>query len=116
MKLPIFQSTPAFYYFLSVLSSNIFLSTLFSNTLVLFSFRNVRDQVPHSYKTPGKFIVLCTLTFKFLIGDKKKKSSEMSGRRNFLNLMCFSFVCDCNSDLLLLFPDISILPHSQNLR
>ena len=35
----------------SLLSTNVFLSTLFSNTLSFFSSRSVSDQVPHPYKT-----------------------------------------------------------------
>jgi len=42
---------------LSLLGTNIFLSTLFSNNLSLCSFLNVGDQVPHPYKTTGKIIV-----------------------------------------------------------
>jgi hypothetical protein len=40
------------------LGPNIFLSTLFSNTLKLCSFLNVRDQVSEPYKTTGKIILL----------------------------------------------------------
>ena len=42
----------------SLLDPNIFLSTLFSNTLSLHSSLSVRDQVLHPYKTKGKIIVL----------------------------------------------------------
>ena len=38
---------------LSLLSSNILLNTLFSNTLSFLSSRNVNDQVSHPYKTTG---------------------------------------------------------------
>jgi hypothetical protein len=37
---------------------NIFLSTLFSNTLSLCFSLNVRDQVSHPYRTTDKIIVL----------------------------------------------------------
>jgi len=50
----------------SLLGPNILLNTLFSNTLSLCSSDNVRDQVPHPYKTRGKIIVLYILIFKFL--------------------------------------------------
>jgi len=43
----------------SLLGPNIFLNTLFSNTLSLLSSLNVNDQVSHPYKTTGKMIVLC---------------------------------------------------------
>ena len=42
----------------SLLGSNIFLITLFSNTLSLHSPLNVIDEAPHPYKTIGKIIVL----------------------------------------------------------
>ena len=50
----------------SLLGPNIFLSTLFSNTLSLPSSFNVSDQVSHQYKTKGKIVVLCILIFIFL--------------------------------------------------
>jgi hypothetical protein len=50
---------------LSLLGSNILLSTLFSNTLSLHSSLNVSDQVAHPHKTKGKIIVLCILIFLF---------------------------------------------------
>jgi hypothetical protein len=34
--------------------------------VVLFSSLNVRDQVPHLYKTTGKFIMLCIFIMMFL--------------------------------------------------
>ena len=50
----------------SLLSPNILLSTLFSNTLSLRFTLNVSDQVSHSYKTPGTIIVLYILLFLLL--------------------------------------------------
>ena len=50
----------------SVLSPNILLNTMFSNTLSFLSSRSVNDQVSHPYKTTGKIIVLYILIFKFL--------------------------------------------------
>jgi hypothetical protein len=47
----------------SLFGRNIFLSTLFSNTLSLCSSLNVRDQVSHPYRTTGKSIVLYSLIF-----------------------------------------------------
>ena len=41
----------------SLLSPNILLNTLFSNTLNLRSFLNVSDQISHPYKTTRKIIV-----------------------------------------------------------
>ena len=50
----------------SLLSPNIFLNTLFSNTLSLRSSLNVSNQVSHPYKTTDKIIVLYSFIFKFL--------------------------------------------------
>ena len=50
----------------SLLGPNIFLNTLFSNTLSFLSSRSVNDQVSHPYKTTGKVTVLYILIFKFL--------------------------------------------------
>jgi hypothetical protein len=47
------------------LNSNILLSTLFSNTLSLYSSLNVKDQVSHPYRTTGKIIVLYILICMF---------------------------------------------------
>jgi uncharacterized integral membrane protein len=49
----------------SLWSPNIFLSTLFSDTLGLHSSLIVSNQVSHPYKTTGKIIVLCILIFIF---------------------------------------------------
>ena len=51
---------------LSFLGPNIFLSTLFSDTLSLRSLLNVIDQVSHPYKTTGNIIILCILMFAFM--------------------------------------------------
>jgi hypothetical protein len=45
----------------SLFGTNILLITLFSNTLSLFSYLNVRDQVSHPYKKTGRIIVLYRL-------------------------------------------------------
>jgi hypothetical protein len=50
----------------SLLGPNILLNTLFSDTLSLCSFLNVRDQVLHPYKTTGRIMFLCVSNFKFL--------------------------------------------------
>ena len=44
--------------YLALLGPNILLITLFSNTLGLLSSLNVRDQIPHLYKTTSNIIVL----------------------------------------------------------
>jgi len=50
----------------SFVGPNIFLSTLFSNTLSLRFSLNTSDQVSHPHKTTGKLLVLYILIFKFL--------------------------------------------------
>jgi hypothetical protein len=50
----------------SLLGPNIPLSTLFSNTLNLYTFLHVRDKVSHPYKTTGKITVLFLLVLTFL--------------------------------------------------
>jgi hypothetical protein len=50
----------------SLLGRNMFLSTLFPNTISLGSSLNVRDQVWHLYKTTYKITVLYILIFVFL--------------------------------------------------
>jgi hypothetical protein len=47
----------------SLFNQNIFISTLFSNTLSLCSFLNIRDQASHQYRTTGKITVLYILIF-----------------------------------------------------
>jgi len=50
----------------TLLGENIFLSTIFSNTLSLRSSLNVSDQVSNPYKTAGIIIVMYILICKFL--------------------------------------------------
>jgi Na+-transporting NADH:ubiquinone oxidoreductase subunit NqrE len=59
----------------SSLVQNILLSTLFSNTLGLCSFLNVRDQVSRPYKTTGKIIVLYILIFTSSESRREDKRS-----------------------------------------
>jgi len=64
-KFFIMESSPAFYHFLPLRSKHP-LSTLFSDTVNLCSYLNVRDQLLHPYKTTGKTTVLCVYAQKFL--------------------------------------------------
>jgi hypothetical protein len=52
---------------------NILLTTLFSNTISLWSSLNVGDQVSHPYKTTGRITVLRILIFTFLDSSRKDK-------------------------------------------
>jgi hypothetical protein len=60
----------------SLFGPNIFLSTLFSNTLSLFSSLNVRDQVSHPYRTTGK-IIPYSLILTFYDRKKEDRSFRM---------------------------------------
>jgi hypothetical protein len=60
MKFPFIQFSPTSRHFIR-LRSNILLSTLFSNTLSLYSSLNVRDRVSHPYRPTGKIILLYIL-------------------------------------------------------
>jgi hypothetical protein len=59
----------------SLLAPNILLSTLFSNTLSPCSSLYVGDQVS-GYRTTGKIIILCILTFRFL--DNRREDRQFS--------------------------------------
>ncbi|PNF33414.1 hypothetical protein B7P43_G04158, partial [Cryptotermes secundus] len=58
-----------------ILLPNILLNTLFSNTLSLCSFLNIRDQVSHPYRTICKIIVLYILILMFL--DSKREDERL---------------------------------------
>jgi hypothetical protein len=57
----------------SLLGPNIPLSTLFSNTLSLCTYLNVRDQVSHPYKTTGRIMVFYILTCRFLASRREDR-------------------------------------------
>jgi len=62
----------------SILGPNIFLSTLFSDTLSLCSSLNVNDQVSYPYKTTGKIIVMYILILTNL--DSKTEDKKILHR------------------------------------
>jgi len=72
----------------SLLSPNILLSTLFSNTLSLGSSLNVSDQVAHPYPTKGKIIVLYILILKSWIANRKTNDSAPNDSKDSLTAIC----------------------------
>jgi hypothetical protein len=65
---------------------NIFLKTLFSDTVSLCRFLIVRDQVSHPYKTTGRIMFLYILIFTFLDGMREVKT-EPNGSKHSQNLV-----------------------------
>jgi len=61
------MQSPPFPRYSSLLGPNIFLNTMFSNTLSFLSPLNVSDQVSHPYKTTGKIIVLYILIMMMMM-------------------------------------------------
>jgi hypothetical protein len=66
---------------ISLFGRNILLNTIFSNTLSLRSFLNIRDQVSHPYRTTGKIKFLYIPIFMFLDSRREDKSSGLNGRK-----------------------------------
>jgi len=69
----------------TLIGLNIFLSTIFSNTLKLTFFRYAH-KVSYPYYTTG--IVLCTFIFIFLDNKGEGKDSGRNDIRHFLNCFC----------------------------
>jgi hypothetical protein len=60
----------------------------------------MRYQVPHSYKTTSEIIVFYNLTFKYLeTRDGETKGPELNGSQHSPNLICPSFLRECNFDV-----------------
>ena len=57
----------------SLVSPNVLLNTFFSNTVILCSTVNVRDQVSHPLKSTGKIIVLYVLIFVYFDSTREDK-------------------------------------------
>jgi hypothetical protein len=90
----------------SLLGPDIFLNTLFSETLSLCSSRKVRDQVSHPYSTTGKITVLYILIFRFFDMRREDKRFRLNNSKHSLNLIYSWFHHECHSDLLVSSPSI----------
>jgi hypothetical protein len=77
MMLPNVQFPPVPCY-LVPLNSTIFLSTLFSNILDLYSSLNVRDQISHPYKMTGKIIVVYIFNL-YISGKHTRRQKFLDG-------------------------------------
>jgi hypothetical protein len=62
----------------SLLVSNILLSTLFSNSLNLYSPHSVRDNVSHPYKTSGKIIVFINFSLSYSRQEAGRKKTFLT--------------------------------------
>jgi len=91
----------------SPLGSNIRLSTLFSSMFSLFFPHLGWDNRIHTHAK--RLVKLCFCLFRslrFRIGDGKTKDSELNGGKRSPNLICSYSLHQCNSDLLLSFPNL----------
>jgi hypothetical protein len=93
----------------SLLHQNILLSTLFSNTVSPCSSFNVKDQVPHQYKTTGNIMVFYSLIFMPLDEKREDKISEPNGSKRYPNLIHLYFLHESNFDLSASFFNILCL-------
>jgi hypothetical protein len=97
---------------------NIFLSTLFSNTLSLRSSLNVEDEVSHpyekkrqNYKSAAMFLSLYSWTANW----NTKRFFSPNNSKNSLSFICYYFLHECSSDWLGLFPNILNVPDFQTI-
>jgi hypothetical protein len=80
----------------SLLGPNIFLSTLFSNTLSLWSL-NVKDRVSNQYETTGNLSVLYMRIFKFLRRRREGNTIELYSSKHFAKFNVLEFFRQLNS-------------------
>jgi hypothetical protein len=64
------------------------LGTLLSNTVSLYCYLNVKDQVSHPYKTAGKIIALYIVIFIYYLVNRKVEDSGPNVSRYAPYLMC----------------------------
>ena len=102
------QSLCAFLHFpvtSSLLGPNIFLNTLFSNTLSLGTSLSMSDQVSRTYKTTGTVLILCIFNLHIL----DNRDGMVAGIPRFD--CAEKSLNECSFDLLRLFPKCySLLP------
>ena len=73
----------------SQLRPTVFLSALFSNTLNLFSFQNVRSNLQNKYETVGRVTVQCTFAFFSSPYDKCiRQDAGLNGSKHSPYLIC----------------------------
>jgi len=94
---------------------NIFLSTVFLNTLSLCSPLSVRDQIWHPFKTTGKIIVLYILILCFWVANWKTADSALNGSKHFLISVSSWCLHEWNYDLLGYFPNVWTVPALQRI-
>jgi hypothetical protein len=88
-----------------LLRPNIFLTTLFSNTLSLRFSLTKRNQVSHPYKHKTRVLYYSKLGY-FNFRYKTGKDPGPNGSRHSLNSICSYFLHECKCDLLVSIPNI----------
>jgi hypothetical protein len=98
-----------------VLGTNVFLSTMFSNSLAPCTSLHMRDQLQIPYKTSGKMIVVCIQYLSFQMPNKNKKGFCTEWYQAVPELICSPYIRAWGFDLLLSFTNFRKSPHIQAL-